>query len=443
MLGANEGISPSSTVGQMVQALADKEDAAITLETCYFHFCAKPIDTSKPNLKLSDYNINSGSYVHTIYMVWRLRGGVNYPVKVVNMKNKQEKVFRLDMTKPIQTLYDAVVDHWNGDKSTANLLINYTSLGSDNRILDPTKTLSTAIKAEDYQTMDDEGNDVILKDDKLPKKIGYKDDGVLQIPSRSGLAFTADMCGQCLSCFDTSDYSRVKLGCGCIMCVNCIYMKADSVKTRWKTSTAFQPLTCGTASHTPIDFPVWEHLSRYASAFNESDEKMAEMENDFTHNCMVGTIPGLRICPKSDCQAMYLLEDSILKQKPDYITCRTCKTTKFCKKCSKQWNDAADGCSDRSCGNTSEMPDMLIYSNYFKMYVPNQRKCPKCAVNAGMVQNCRHAKCGDTVSKNGVQGCGYQFCWVCGGDWASHNYNSCKLTLPPGWTGATEAPEQS
>ncbi|KAJ6226165.1 e3 ubiquitin-protein ligase ari5-related [Anaeramoeba flamelloides] len=85
------------------------------------------------------------------------------------------------------------------------------------------------------------------------------------------------------------------------------------------------------------------------------------------------------------------------------------------------------------CGNISHSPATCkevenwelrksLYSNTSNWLIKNTKRCPECSKVIEKNGGCNHMTC-----RKNLQGCGYEFCWVCLKKWEGHSsYNTCR-----------------
>jgi len=120
----------------------------------------------------------------------------------------------------------------------------------------------------------------------------------------------------------------------------------------------------------------------------------------------------LKYCPSPNCSFIILCE-RILKKEP--VTCG-CGFI-FCFKCS----DFDVG--DHIPATCEQIETWLKKANEdeenLMWFKANAKKCPNCKKNIEKNGGCMHMTCNTSVG-----GCGYEFCWLCRGDWREHGSNT-------------------
>jgi len=122
----------------------------------------------------------------------------------------------------------------------------------------------------------------------------------------------------------------------------------------------------------------------------------------------------IKWCPNSKCGKFIKSSNHT----PRSITC-DCKTV-YCFKCQRDGHEPCDCLlmeiwekKNRSDGDT------------VKWLQANTKQCPSCRKHIEKNQGCNHMTC-----RKEVGGCGYEFCWICMGEWKPHGsdwYNCNKF----------------
>jgi len=119
----------------------------------------------------------------------------------------------------------------------------------------------------------------------------------------------------------------------------------------------------------------------------------------YVMSAFIDTHPALRFCPAPGCDKV------AIGNGVTYIEC-TCGLP-FCFRCGEEVHDPAscDQVSEWStkCSNESETANWIL---------ANTKQCPKCSTRIEKNQGCNHMTC---------KLCKHGFCWICLGDWGSHN----------------------
>jgi len=123
----------------------------------------------------------------------------------------------------------------------------------------------------------------------------------------------------------------------------------------------------------------------------------------------------IKWCPAAGCD--YVIEKLEGGNKQIFCKCGNV----FCYSCNQEAHMPVD-CSMREewlKKNKSETPNV-------SWIMLNTKPCPKCHKPIEKNQGCNHMTC--------INGCSYQFCWICLGDWIQHqgNYNCNKYLTEKG-----------
>ena len=82
----------------------------------------------------------------------------------------------------------------------------------------------------------------------------------------------------------------------------------------------------------------------------------------------------------------------------------------FCFTCKEEAHKPAD------CNTVAQWNEKNCAESENILWIKaNTKKCPKCRKPIEKNQGCNHMTC-----KREVGGCGYEFCWICLGDWTKH-----------------------
>jgi len=122
-------------------------------------------------------------------------------------------------------------------------------------------------------------------------------------------------------------------------------------------------------------------------------------------------------CPGPACNMVYSAQAGIARE----VNCSKCKT-QFCWAC-KQDAHFPGSCHIANkwyikCSSEAENLQWILAKT---------KRCPKCGVHIEKNQGCNHMTC-----RKHVGGCGFEFCWLCKGDWTAHGsatggYYQCNI----------------
>ncbi|KAL4464710.1 hypothetical protein ABPG74_011271 [Tetrahymena malaccensis] len=112
----------------------------------------------------------------------------------------------------------------------------------------------------------------------------------------------------------------------------------------------------------------------------------------------------MKWCPAPGCD--YAVENTHFTHQ--YVQCIQCNTS-FCFKCGKEHHSpcTCDMVHEWELKNSSESENLRWIQLYTKL-------CPKCRKPIEKNQGCNHMTC------RPPNGCGFEFCWLCLGDWKTH-----------------------
>lgn len=97
------------------------------------------------------------------------------------------------------------------------------------------------------------------------------------------------------------------------------------------------------------------------------------------------------------------------KSKKDSFLCNVVK----CKKCNTRmcWKCGKEAHAPVSCENAEKWLNRFNKTDSTQLKISNTKPCPKCGARIEKNGGCNHMKCIN---------CGYEFCWVCGHEWQTH-----------------------
>lgn len=204
---------------------------------------------------------------------------------------------------------------------------------------------------------------------------------------------------ECPVCFSTVDETGVKTlpSCGHTFCSNC-WDYHFTVQLQSGTVGNISCMQAKCTSQVPDDFV----LGCLSSPQNQSKfQELLLMDYVVSH-------PQLRFCPGADCNVIVQADSPAARR----VNCNHCEAS-FCFSCGSNYHAPVD-CSAMKLW-TQKLEDDSETANYM---VANTKDCPKCNVCIEKNGGCNHMHC---------YKCGYDFCWMCLGDWASHgsSYYEC------------------
>ena len=199
---------------------------------------------------------------------------------------------------------------------------------------------------------------------------------------------------ECMVCFSNSkNLNYISLSCNHLFCTNCWteYLEYKAQDIYSCTSATCMLKNCNVCVPPSL---FTKYLSEHSlKLYNNSLVKNFTENND-----------DIKWCPSNTCGRFVKSKDHVARD----ITCG-CKTV-FCFKCRR------DGHRPCTCmlmeiwdkKNNSEGENVLWLQ-------ANTKQCPSCNKYIEKNQGCNHMTC-----RKNVGGCGYEFCWICMGEWKPH-----------------------
>ncbi|QLL33843.1 hypothetical protein HG536_0F01680 [Torulaspora globosa] len=124
-------------------------------------------------------------------------------------------------------------------------------------------------------------------------------------------------------------------------------------------------------------------------------------------------------CPYADCKCIIHLNDTTYLQECTrlhrswFVTCKLSHS--FCFGCGYEIHAPAD-CNVANAWVKKARKE----SENLNWVLSHTKECPKCSVNIEKNGGCNHMVCSS---------CKYEFCWICGGDWAPHGRSFFQCTM--------------
>ncbi|QLQ78506.1 hypothetical protein HG537_0A07530 [Torulaspora globosa] len=124
-------------------------------------------------------------------------------------------------------------------------------------------------------------------------------------------------------------------------------------------------------------------------------------------------------CPYADCKCIIHLNDTTYLQECTrlhrswFVTCK--QSHSFCFGCGYEIHAPAD-CNVANAWVKKARKE----SENLNWVLSHTKECPKCSVNIEKNGGCNHMVCSS---------CEYEFCWICGGDWAPHGRSFFQCTM--------------
>ncbi|CAF3117665.1 unnamed protein product [Rotaria socialis] len=234
-----------------------------------------------------------------------------------------------------------------------------------------------------------------------PEQFEYNISTLLDVQTRfepstfsSSYIHTSSTPGICSICFkNQANFESVV--CNHAFCHDCWSQYIDT-KFQYQNCINYECMKCD--NRIPHNF-VLKHLS---------SDKKKELYKRLVVRAMIQNNPQMTLCPGT-CDRVF---EAIGKPIPGKVECELCGL-KFCFQCSLSYHAPASCDIMRNwfkkCRDDSET------ANYISA---NTKDCPKCKVCIEKNGGCNHMSCFS---------CNHHFCWMCLGDWKTHenNYYEC------------------
>jgi ariadne-1 len=203
----------------------------------------------------------------------------------------------------------------------------------------------------------------------------------------------------CLVCMDdkTTCSEFIALECGHGFCDYCF---TEHIKSHLEDNLRAVYISCP-QRHCNLIIP--ESLALRLLEKNSKENDLTKYKKCIQKN-FTDLNSNIKWCPNKGCSCCVRCDSASNKE----IDC-VCGHT-FCFKCHKEGHrpcpcDMVDIWDKK---NTSE-------SENIKWITANTKPCPNCKKHIEKNQGCDHMTC-----RKQAGGCGYEFCWVCMGDWKNH-----------------------
>ena len=209
---------------------------------------------------------------------------------------------------------------------------------------------------------------------------------------------------KCLVCHeDVEPENIVCLECNHQFCSNCF---KEYLKEKTK-----EPLTL-LSTKCPMQFCNFQVNSEIIKKmFADQPDEMNIYKKCLIRN-FTESNADIKLCPNPKCDLFIKLPGHGMEE----INCYCGKI--FCFKCLR------DGHRPCDCEMIQIWEEKIKNEGEnTKLFLANIKQCPKCHRDIEKNQGCNHMTC-----KKEAGGCGYEFCWVCLGEWKPHDnsYYECK-----------------
>ena len=211
----------------------------------------------------------------------------------------------------------------------------------------------------------------------------------------------------CLICETEIDLGdSIYLGCNHKFCSHCFseYLK-DKVKDQLTLlATKCPQQHCNFQVNSDIFKKIFPEESNERNIYNRC------LIRNFTESNA-----DVKLCPNPRCDNVIELPGHGMVE----IKCR-CGLS-FCFKCLRESHRPCD-CDMKKAWEEKNKAD----SEKTKLIIVNIKQCPNCLIYISKNQGCNHMTC-----RKEAGGCGYEFCWVCLGEWKQHSSDSYVCKKPP------------
>ena len=216
---------------------------------------------------------------------------------------------------------------------------------------------------------------------------------------------TGDFCLICETKIEPGD--AISLECNHQFCSNCFreYLN-DKVKDQLTLLSTKCPMQyCNFQVHSEIFKKIFENQPNEMNIYNKC------LIRNFTESNA-----DIKLCPNPKCDNIIKLPGHGMIE----VKC-LCGMT-FCFKCLREGHRPCD-CKmmqiweDKNKSEAENLKNILV----------NLKQCPSCHRYIEKDQGCNHMTC-----RKEAGGCGYEFCWICLGEWAPHgsSFYECKKYTP-------------
>ena len=214
------------------------------------------------------------------------------------------------------------------------------------------------------------------------------------------------MCPVCYTDIDPGD--GLNLGCGHEFCTECF---KEHLKERMNDQLTLLGTKC------PMKNCNFQVPSEIFKKLFKDDKNELNIYNKCLMRNFTESNADIKLCPNPKC-------DKIIKLPGHGMFDIKCECgTIFCFKCLKESHRPCD-CfmmeiwEKKSKGDENENTKWLLI---------NTKQCPNCKKHIEKNQGCNHMTC-----RKEAGGCGYEFCWICLGEWRPHgtSYYNCTRANP-------------
>ena len=212
-----------------------------------------------------------------------------------------------------------------------------------------------------------------------------------------------DICPVCETDIDPGD--GLSLGCGHEFCSYCF---KEHLKEKMNDQLTLLATKC------PMKFCNFQVPSEIFKKLFKDDKDELNIYNKCLMRNFTESNADVKLCPNPKCDKIVKLPGHGMLE----IKC-PCGTI-FCFKCLKEGHRPCD-CYIIELWEKKTKTDNEAEN--LKWLIANTKQCPNCHKYIEKNQGCNHMTC-----RREAGGCGYEFCWICLGEWAPHgtSWYECK-----------------
>lgn len=217
--------------------------------------------------------------------------------------------------------------------------------------------------------------------------------------------FPPDVCLVCYMEIEKND--DISLGCGHKFCSDCF---TQYLISRLKDQLTLLNTPC------PLNGCNFIVTSKIFDRCFKDNEKAKSIYNKCLLRNFTESNSDIKLCPNPKCDICIKCPGHGMIE----IKCQ-CGTL-FCFKCLKESHRPCDCAMAQNWEEKSRSE-----GEDSKWLIVNTKQCPKCHKYIEKNQGCNHMTC-----RKEAGGCGYEFCWICLGEWKPHgsSWYECKLYKP-------------
>ena len=218
-----------------------------------------------------------------------------------------------------------------------------------------------------------------------------------------GFKIEKDVCPVCEIDIDPGD--GLSLGCGHEFCSDCF---KEHLKEKMNDQLTLLATKC------PMRFCNFQVPPEIFKKLFKDDKDEMNIYNKCLMRNFTESNADVKLCPNPKCDKIFQLPGHGMTD----IKC-PCGTI-FCFKCLRETHRPCD-CFMIELWEKKSKKDNDAEN--LKWLLANTKQCPNCHKYIEKNQGCNHMTC-----RKEAGGCGYEFCWICLGEWAPHgtSWYECK-----------------